>query len=103
MAGAETRYAVRYAPGVFEMIARNRGMAVERCMVASPVHDLGAWLTIEGRTGVRLKCKVLDVSSPRDRQRHIRNRIIEVDPKSGALLCGRYWKGAARECQVRVK
>lgn len=103
MTHADTRYAVRYAPGVFEMVARNRGMAVERCMVASPVHPLGAWLLVEGREGRRLRCKVVDVSAPRDRARHIKRRIIEVDPASGAVLCGKQWKGRAVECPVKVK
>ena len=103
MTGAETRYAVRYAPGVFEMVARNRGMTVERCMVASPVHPLGAWVYVQGQTGVRLRCKVLDVSAPQDRPRHIRQRRIEVDPHSGALLCGRQWEGKASECKVKVQ
>lgn len=103
MTGAETRWAVRYAPGVFEQVARNRGMAVERCMVASPVHSLGAWLYVEGRTGARLRCKVLDTSKPQDRPRHIRMRTIELDPKSGAILCGIRWQGKASECRVFVK
>lgn len=103
MVGADTRYAVRYAPGVFEMVARNRGMHIERCMVASPVHPLGAWLLVEGRTGRRLRCRVLDVSAPHDRAGHIKRRIIEVDPQSGAILCGTQWQGNARECTVRVK
>lgn len=103
MVGAETRYAVRYAPGVFEQVARNRGMEPAPCMVASPVHPLGAWLLVEGRTGRRLRCKVVDVSAPADRQRHIRLHRIEVDPRSGAILCGAQWQGRAAECPVKVK
>lgn len=103
MTGADTRFAVRYAPGVFERVAANRGMAIERCMVASPIHPLGAWLVVEGPTGARLRCKVLDVSAPQDRAGHIKRRIIEVDPRSGALLCGAQWRGKASECKVRVR
>lgn len=104
MVGADQRWAVRYAPGVFEQVARNRGMAVERCMVASPVHPLGAWVLVEGaNTGRRLRCRVMDVSAPADRQRHIRLRRIEVDPRSGAELCGASWQGRAVECPVKVR
>lgn len=102
MMSAETRYAVRYNEGVFERVAKNRGMQVERCMVASPVHALGTWLLLEGRGG-RLRCKVLDVSAPQDRARHIRLRTIEVDYLSGFVLCGKQWKGRAVECPVKVR
>lgn len=103
MVGSSTHYAVRYAPGVFEQVARNRGMAVEACMVASPTADLGTWLLVEGPTGKRLRCKVLDVSQPVDRPRHVALRRIEVDPLSGAILCGPHWQGRAVECPVQVK
>lgn len=85
------------------MVARNRNMPIENCMVASPVHPLGQWLLVEGRAGRRLRCKVVDVSAPQDRARHIRTKRIEVDPASGAILCGQSWQGRAVECPVRVK
>lgn len=102
MAQTDTRYAVRYAPGVFERVAQARGMSIEACMVASPIHPLGAWLIVEGPTGARLRCRVLDVSAPQDKARHIRLRRIEVDPASGRRLCGAQWQGRAVECPVKV-
>lgn len=101
MTGADVRYAVRYAPGVFETVARNRGMAPQACMVAHPTVPIGTWLLIEGKA--RLRCQVVDTSAPQDRARHIRLRRIEVDPVSGAALCGAQWRGKASECMVRVQ
>lgn len=101
MMGAETRYAVRYNPGVFEAVAARRGMDVQPCMIAHPTAPIGSWLLVEGK--VRLKCQMVDVSAPQDRARHIRLKRIEVDPKSGALLCGAEWQGKASECKVLVK
>lgn len=101
MVGADVRYAVRYAPGLFEQVARNRGMQPVACMVAHPTAPIGTWLLIEGKA--RLRCQVVDTSAPQDKARHIRLRRIEVDPESGAVLCGAQWQGKASECQVLVK
>lgn len=95
-------YAVRYAPGLMERVSERRGMEVVGCMVASPTHPLGAWLTITGPTGTRLRCRVTDTSQPRDRARHIRTKRIEVDYKSGFVLCGQQWQGKASECPVSI-
>lgn len=100
LVGADTRFAVRYAPGVFEQVAARRGMQPVACMVAHPTAPLGSWLLVEGR--VRLRCQVVDVSAPQDKARHIRLRRIEVDPKSGAKLCGETWQGNPKECTVFV-
>lgn len=104
LVGADVRYAVRYAPGIFEQVAERRGIEPVSCMVAHPTEPIGTWLIVEGvRTGVRLRCRVLDVSAPADRARHIRLKRIEVDPASGAKLCGAQWHGKASECMVRVR
>lgn len=101
LVGADVRYAVRYSPGVFERVAAHRGMAVQSCMVAHPTAPIGAWLLVEGKA--RLRCQVVDTSQPKDRPRHIRLRRIEVDPASGARLCGARWQGKASECRVLVR
>ena len=103
MFDSDVRFAGRYSPGGFERVAARRGMPVERCMVAHPTAALGTWLLVEGPTSKRLRCKVLDVSAPADKARHIRLKRIEVDPQSGALLCGSAWQGNPRECPVRVR
>lgn len=94
-------YLVRYSPGVMERVSERRGMPIVPCMVASPTHTLGTWLTIEGPTGARLRCRVTDVSAPKDRARHIRLKRLEVDYRSGQLLCSSKWQGKASECPVR--
>lgn len=101
MTGADIRFAVRYSPGLMEQVARNRGMEPQACMVAHPTEPIGAWLLVEGKT--RLRCQVVDTSAPADRARHIRLKRIEVDPKSGAQLCGARWQGKASECRVLVR
>ena len=101
MVGADVRSVVRYDPGVFEQVAARRGMAAQSCMVAHPTAPIGSWLLVEGKA--RLRCQVVDTSAPADRARHIRLRRIEVDPASGAKLCGARWTGNARECKVKVR
>jgi hypothetical protein len=100
--GWEVRYAVRYDAGLFERVAARRHLAPAPCMAAHPTVPLGAWLLVEGREGVRLRCKVVDTSEAADRALHMAMRIIEVDPASGAQLCGVGWQGNASECPVKV-
>lgn len=100
LTGADVRWAVRYSPGLMEQVARNRGMQPTACMVAHPTAPLGSWLIVAGQA--RLRCQVVDTSAPQDKARHIRLRRIEVDPASGARLCGVRWQGKASECMVRV-
>ena len=97
----ETRFAVRYAPGVMERVSRNRKLPIVDCMLAHPTLPLGQWVWIEGQTtGAGRRCRVTDVSHPRDKARHIRTKRIELDYTSSAALCGAKWKGKATECPV---
>lgn len=59
-------------------------------MVSSPVWPLGTQLWVYGeRTGQLLDCTVMDVSHPRDRERHIRTRrVVELSFEVTEALCG---------------
>jgi hypothetical protein len=104
MAGADSRWAVRYNPNVMERVAHVRRMEVVPCMAAHPTYPLGTWLLIEGvDTGIREACRVTDVSHPRDRARHIRTRRIELSYAASLRICKRGWSGAARDCKVLVR
>jgi len=59
-------------------------------MVSSPTLPLGSWVWVYGRrTGVLLRCRVTDVSHPKDQERHIRTgRIAELSYEVTERLCG---------------
>lgn len=102
--------AVRYAEGVMEAVARNRGIAPAPCMIAythAANADMGVlWLEVEGvETGVRRRCLAVDLPRPgRDKANLIRRDIlVELDHESGRALCGAAWSGKATECRVRVR
>lgn len=99
----ETGYAPRYAPGLMERVARNRDMQPSACMVSRPDGPIGGWVWVWGdRTGVLLRCQVVDVSHPRDKARHIRTRrIVEISHENAQALCGTT-RGSVKECPVTV-
>lgn len=101
-------YAVRYAPGRMQQVAANRGIPVQPCMVAwtaARESDIGeTWLWVEGPTGTRLRCLVVDLPETRDRPALVRRRIlVELNFGSGADICGGRWAGKATECPVKVR
>lgn len=83
-------YAAHYRPHLMERVSRVRGLPVVPCMVASPYHRIGTWLTVtSARRGKTLTCRVTDVPHPRDRASIIRRRIVvELDFRSARILCG---------------
>ena len=84
-------YAPHYRKGLMLEVAQRRGMQPTACMVSSPIRPLGTWGYVFGvRTGVLRYCKVVDVSHPRDVERHKRTgRVAEIDWKDTEALCGR--------------
>jgi hypothetical protein len=70
-------------------------------MISSPVYPLGTHVWVYGeRTGVLLRCVVVDVSHPRDVVRHIRTkRVIEISHENARELCGSV-RGNVKECPV---
>lgn len=87
MQGMRSGHAVFYSPGVFQIVARNRGMKLRE-----DVHGYAAVIDC-GMIGRVIKARlngrkletfqVLDCSAPRDRARHQRiGLVIEVDYQS---------------------
>lgn len=91
--GADTYsgYAPHYSPGLMQRVARNRDMTVVACMVSSPRYPLGTWLLVAGlNTGNVERCRVTDVSHPRDIARHRRTRReVELAFETVPRICGR--------------
>lgn len=85
-----TGFAAHYRPGLMERVSRNRGLPVVGCMVASPYHRIGTWLTVtSAKRNKTLHCRVTDVPHPRDRKAILRrNIIVELDFGSAKILCG---------------
>lgn len=105
MCGADCQVGVapRYAPGLMERVADNRGMAHAACMVSSPTYPLGTRLMVYGvATHTLLDCVVTDVSHPRDRARHIRTRrVVELGFIEAVRLCGQTTEPPGK-CPVMV-
>ena len=59
-------------------------------MVASPREPIGTWLYVYGvNTDRLLRCRVTDVSHPRDVARHLKTkREVELGYREALLLCG---------------
>jgi hypothetical protein len=107
--GGTDGYATHYSPGLFERVARNRGMPVAACLVADDVAQLGAWLWVRGvRTGALRHCQVTDLSHGSatvpgsDKWRHLRDGLIELDHDSAVEVCGEWFSGPWRHCPVTI-
>ena len=92
-------YAVRYDPGLFGQVARNRGMAIVPCMAAHHSLPLGTWIEAEGPGG-RVVARITDTSAPGDRARHRRLKRMEFSYACSLDLCPPGWQGAAVECPI---
>lgn len=103
LTGWEDGYATHYRAGLFERVARNRGMPIARCMVADDRSSLGAIILVRGmRTGAWRWCQTTDVSAPEDRKRHLRDELIELDDDSARDICGKWYAERWRNCPVWI-
>lgn len=95
--------AAHYAPGLFQRVAARRGLPTDAgCYISSDWHDIGQWVVVYGRnTGRFVHCLVADVSHPRDRERHMRASLFEVDFRAALTLCGST-RLPNRQCPIRV-
>ncbi|HEU5104198.1 MAG TPA: hypothetical protein VFU22_34510 [Roseiflexaceae bacterium] len=97
--------APRYSPRVMENVSLRRDMPIVGCMVSSPRYGLGTWLWVYGaNTDTLLRCRVTDVSHPRDAARHIRTRReVELGYTEAQRLCGQEaMRDRPEECPVVV-
>ena len=104
----QTGRAVRYSPGHMQRVAAIRDIGAQPHMAAytyATDDDMGRlWIEVEGvNTGRRLRFLVVDLPQPRDKANLIKRGIlVEMDYESGAMICGKHWQGAARECPVTI-
>jgi len=101
--GTYQGFSVYYPAGLFERVAANRHMAPASCMAATSRLPLGRWIDVLGqRTGVRRRCRVLDICQPSDCPALRRRRIVvELDELSSLAVCG-HLNEPARKCPVTV-
>ena len=100
-----TGWAPHYAENVMAQVARNRAMQPAACMVSRPRGPIGGWVWIYGLNTDNLeRCLVVDVSAPKDYQRHIRTRrVIELGYNEAVRMCGRnHMKDPPTKCPVLV-
>lgn len=99
----ETGVSPHYAKNVMEQVARNRDMQPAACMVSRPRGPIGGWVWVYGhKTGTLLRCKIVDVSHPRDLGRHERTgRVVEISYEVTKHLC-MTTKGSVKECPVTI-
>ena len=102
MTGWEAGHATRYAETLMHEVAANRNMPVADCMVAYDLARLGDFVWVRSRgTGRLLYCQVTDVSAPKDRARHVRANLIELDFSSARQICVDH-DGPWRLCRVAI-
>lgn len=96
-------YAARYDPGVMKMVADNRGLSIESCMISSPLYDIGEWVYVYGEvTDERLYCRVTDTSEDIDRKRHLRTRLYaELNYDAARIICGSV-TNSNKECPIKI-
>jgi hypothetical protein len=96
-------YAPHYRKGLMTEVAVRRGMQPQACMISSAQYEIGTQVWVYGkRTGALLRCVVVDVSHPRDVERHRRTgRLIELGYAVTKRLCGTI-KGSSAECPVTI-
>ena len=84
-----TGFAAHYRPGLMQRVARVRGMESVACMVASPHHRIGTWLTVTSHKFKKtLTCRVTDVPRAKDRATLLKRKIVvELDFNSATILC----------------
>jgi hypothetical protein len=101
---SQPMFATRYDPGVMERVARYRGIELTGCGMAIDNHRPGSFVMVHGvKTGVRRLCRVVDWSKPRDKARHVRNRLLELDHESQLRICGKAVQMSGwRECPVLI-
>src|SRR5512138_1361196 len=88
-----------------ERVSRNRDLPIVGCMVSSPRYPIGTWVWVWGsNTQTLLRCRVTDISHPRDRARHLRTgREVELGYIEAVRLCGRRaMQDRPERCQVIV-
>lgn len=101
----ERAFATRYTLGLMRRVATKRGIEMTGCGMAIDQQRLGSFVLVHGvKTGIRRLCVVVDYSGPRDRARHIRNRLIELDSLSQEKVCGaKVAMSRWKECPVLIK
>ena len=102
--------AAHYRPGLFEQVARNRGLHPVACMAAvTSDHRIGAWVTITRvKTGRSERCRITDVCNRATgdcanlRERDI---VAELSFDAARRLCGitHYGSSPPRHCIVSVR
>lgn len=72
-------------------------------MVSRPRGPIGGWVWVYGgNTGNLLRCKIVDISHPKDLARHIKlKRVVEIAHENARDLCGTT-KGNVKECPVTI-
>lgn len=99
----QTANLAHYSPGLMQKVSRNRHLPIVSCMISSPRHKIGDWVEIYGKnTNKKLRCRVTDTSAPKDKARHLKNKLIESDYWSAYLLCGST-KLSNKECPILIR
>jgi len=111
----EQAWAARYASGVMRRVAIKRKLKFRglpgQCGMTIDWAPLGSLILVTGdRTGESRVCESVDVSQTRhvhgresDQERHVRNRMVELDADSAYVICGAaVYRSGWRECPVHI-
>lgn len=101
----EKGYLTRYSIGVMKRVTKKRGMVWTGCGAAIDNQKVGSFVLVHGvKTGVERVCQVVDWSMPKDKARHVKVNLMEIDSANHAAVCGKAdalsgW----RQCPVLIR
>lgn len=101
-------YAAHYSPGLMQKVAKNRGIEPQDCMLSTDLYPLETPVYVESLVDgveVTLECLVVDHSMPKDKARHLKNKLYaELDFNSAKQICNisKVAEKPWRECPVNI-
>lgn len=101
-------YAAHYSPGLMQKVAKNRGIEPQDCMLSTDLFPLETQVYVESKidgVDVVLTCLVVDHSAPRDKARHLKNKLYaELDFGSARKVCNisKVSEKPWRQCPINI-
>jgi len=101
----EPGFLTRYSLGVMKRVTAKRHMEWSGCGVAIDNQKVGSFVLVRGvKTGIERTCQVVDWSMPKDKARHVKVNLLELDSNNQAAVCGaKAAMSGWRSCPVLIR